>query len=120
MISTRLRSARERRGFTRDDLSQRTGISSRQIARYEDGDNDPTAEVVATIARVLEVSVDYLVGLVDEPDQHLTEKPLTALEWRLLQAFRAGRISESLKIVASAAEIIEQNSSASNKPAVNG
>lgn len=63
----RLRQMRLIAGYSQEKLSEIVGIGSRQIWRYENGENVPDADVLAAIATTLGVSADYLLGLTDEP-----------------------------------------------------
>lgn len=94
----RLKQTREAWGLSQEDLAVRVDISSKQIWRYENGVSDPTADVLRRIAEVLEVSTDYLVGLVDEPTGHLSEEPINPEERHLLGAFRRGDWREGMRI----------------------
>lgn len=58
----RIQEVREATGLTRRDLASRVGISSRQIIRYETGDQSPTLRVAERIADVLECSIDDLAA----------------------------------------------------------
>lgn len=104
MRGDRLKQIRESRGFSQKDLADRIGISDQQVYRYENGKSDPTADVLMRIAQELEVSADYLIGLVENPTDHLREDELSPMERRLIQAVRQGLITEALKAFASLSE----------------
>lgn len=86
----RLRSIRDRRGFTQDELSYRLSIGQSQLARYENGRAEPTPEVIARLASELDVTADYLLGLSESPAGQLEENDLSETERRLLAAYRRG------------------------------
>ena len=86
----RLREIREKRNLTQDDLNSRLGFGGTQVYRYETGKADPSPEILVRLARELEVTVDYLLGLVDAPSAHLEESELSSIERKLLSAFRRG------------------------------
>lgn len=55
------------------ELSQSTvakfiGIGERTYQRYEYGERLPTSDVLIKLAKYFEVSVDYLLGLTDNPE----------------------------------------------------
>lgn len=104
MRGDRLRAIREARKLTREDLALRTGVSEKQLYRYENETSDPTADALTRLAVELEVSIDYLVGLVENPTDHLREDELSPMERRLIQAVRQGLITEALKAFASLSE----------------
>ena len=64
-----IRIMRERRGYTQDELAERTGISRISIARYEAGRVDPTAKALRRIADALDISADALLqgNVLDKP-----------------------------------------------------
>lgn len=59
----RLQRLRERRGISQRALSERCGMSKNVISVYESGEVEPTASVIRQLAKELEVSSDYLLGL---------------------------------------------------------
>jgi transcriptional regulator with XRE-family HTH domain len=60
----RLAALRRSRGLTQDELGRAAGSSQRMIAHYENTpDARPPADVVAALARALQVSADELLGL---------------------------------------------------------
>lgn len=97
MRGDRLKIAREGRQLTQTELANQVGISDQQIYRYESGRSAPIADVLMRLAKALEVSTDYLVGLVDEPTGHFSEENLTPMEHRLIWAVRNGLIYEAIE-----------------------
>lgn len=78
-------------------LAERVGIVQNQVSRYERGHNEPPADLVARLARALNTSADYLLGLSNiahpgaEPDPHPDLTPtqiemLTLMETQSKQA----------------------------------
>src|SRR5688572_24591584 len=104
MRSDRLRQSRELKQLSQEDLATLVGTTKQQIYRYESGANVPSADVLRQLAQTLEVSADYLIGLVAEPTAHLSEYDLSPMERLLIQAVRAGRIGEAVKTAATLAE----------------
>ncbi|MFO7323676.1 MAG: helix-turn-helix transcriptional regulator [Chloroflexota bacterium] len=94
----RLREMRRKRQLTQDELAERLGFGQSQMNKYENGKSDPTPEVLVRLARELEVTTDWLLGLVDDPTSHLQERDLTAMERKLLSAFRRGDFKELVRI----------------------
>lgn len=103
----RLREIRERRNLTQDDLNNRLGFGGTQVYRYETGKADPSPEVLVRLARELEVTTDWLLGLVDAPGEHLQEEDLAPDERKLLSAFRRGDWREGMKIFSQAETDVE-------------
>lgn len=56
----RIQNVREAAGVSRRELARQVGVSSRQILRYEDGEQAPTLPVAARIADALGCTIDDL------------------------------------------------------------
>ena len=65
IIATRLRYIRDKRKITQKAIADQTGISRTSIGYYFNGDNIPDAINLAKIAKAMNVSADYLLGLTD-------------------------------------------------------
>jgi len=66
-FSERLRKIRLEKGLSKSDLAAKIGVHYSQIGRYEEKGAFPSADVMAKIANVLEVSTDFLLnGTTDE------------------------------------------------------
>lgn len=63
----RLRKLREKKRLKRYVLSERCGLNSDAIRRYELGTAKPTMDALKSIADEFGVSVDYLMGRTDYP-----------------------------------------------------
>lgn len=94
----RLRQTREKRGLTQRELAQLCGINDHQIFRYENGKADPMAASLEQVARHLQVSTDYLLGLSDSEQGQFVEE-LTPDQRKLLEAYAAGDSVAILEIV---------------------
>lgn len=90
MRRDRLRQRRDEKGYTQQELAEATGISIAQIQRYEDeeGTTMPSVDKLGALAKALDVSADYLMGLSDHPHGELTFKDLSPEEQRLITAYR--------------------------------
>jgi len=58
-----MRSRREQKGMTRDELAKAVDMSLTALYMYETGKQVPSTVPIVKIAKALDVSVDYLVGL---------------------------------------------------------
>ena len=65
-LSERLYSLRKERKLTQDSVAKELGISMKSYCRYEKNEREPTASLLAEMAMLYHVSLDYLVGLKDE------------------------------------------------------
>jgi transcriptional regulator with XRE-family HTH domain len=93
----RLLAMRNKRGYSQADLAQIADLGPNQVYRYEANTAEPTPEVLVKLASALEVTTDYLLGLVDSPRDHLEEQGLTPAERRVLAAYRHGDFREMMK-----------------------
>ena len=83
----RLAALRKAAGFTQHQLADELGISRRRIAYYESESEHPPANLLADLARVLNVSTDQL--LTDAPVKRQAKATLSPrLERRLKQIER--------------------------------
>jgi transcriptional regulator with XRE-family HTH domain len=84
----RLRLAREAKNLTQRELARVMDYTEFQISRYETGKNAPSAGLLERLARQLEVSTDYLLGLSDDPQGGFGAKDLDDTEQQLLGTYR--------------------------------
>ena len=64
----RLRTVRQGlRGMSQVELARATGLPAPSIAHFEGGTRKPSFDSLAKLATALNVSADYLLGLVDTP-----------------------------------------------------
>ena len=63
IFATRLREARERQGFNQAQLAQRAELQPSAIAHFEANRRKPSFENVRRLAKALDVSSDYLMGV---------------------------------------------------------
>ena len=66
----RLRAARELRGWSQRDLSRRVGVPATSIAHFEIRTRKPSFDTLRRLAQTLQVTTDFLLGIVDAPDAH--------------------------------------------------
>lgn len=57
-----LKQARKAKGMTQDEIAALIGLSRQAYASYETGFRDPDTATLAKLARILDVTTDYLVG----------------------------------------------------------
>lgn len=100
MRKERLKAARLKNHLTQGELAQKLNIDAMQISRWEKGHKIPRSERLAEIAQVLNVSVDYLLGVSDEPSIRVKIENLTIEEMAIITALRSGDDKEAMKIIA--------------------
>lgn len=67
MIGERLQELRKDKGLSQEDLAKILGVSHYTVSSYECNRSDPDDKSKVILAKLFDVSVDYMVGLVDEP-----------------------------------------------------
>ncbi|MBE6794132.1 MAG: helix-turn-helix transcriptional regulator [Ruminococcaceae bacterium] len=67
MIGERLQELRKDRGLSQEDLAKILGVSHYTISSYECNRSDPDDKSKVILAKLFDVSVDYMLGLIDEP-----------------------------------------------------
>lgn len=98
MDGQRLRDLRIQRGHTLESLSELIGVNGQQIWRWEARRNEPLSHMIAALARALETTTDYLLGLTDDPSPRPYGE-LTPLERELLAALRRGDTIGAVKLI---------------------
>ena len=58
---------RDCKNITQKEIASKLNIKQQQYARYEKGINIMPITYLAEICKILDVSSDYIIGLIDEP-----------------------------------------------------
>jgi len=96
----RLKLARIEAGHTQESLAELLNIDTRQIWRYENSESEPKGDMVARLARALNVSTDYLLDLTGDPTPHdMESEQLTSIERAVISAWRQGQPLEAIRII---------------------
>jgi len=88
-IGERIELRRVQLGLSRQELADAIFTDPKQVWRYEKGKNSPTADVIALIAKSLDTSTDWLLGLSDEMKPIHSMIDLSDAELRLLNIYRS-------------------------------
>lgn len=75
-IGERIAWARERAGLNKNRFARELGTSWQHVDHWEKGRTEPSLGSMRRIAELLGVSVDFLLGVRDEPDAAVEPKPL--------------------------------------------
>ncbi len=67
ILAKRLLKCREKTGLSRFKVAVQCGITERAYINYEMADQEPLIGILARMAEFYNVSIDYLVGLTDDP-----------------------------------------------------
>ena len=62
----KIRELREEKGLTQKGLAEKIGVIGHNVGDWERNKCEPSTDMLIKIARVLEVSVDYLIGNSDD------------------------------------------------------
>ena len=87
-----LRMLREKHGISQEELGRRVGRAGSVISNYENNIKIPTLDVLTTMARIYDVSLDYLVGF-DKKDQVLLTDMTDEQELKQSTKPKAGGLS---------------------------
>jgi transcriptional regulator with XRE-family HTH domain len=98
MYGERLRYIREKQQLTQQQLADRCRLHKQQIYKIENNLSDPVGETIKKLAKELQVSSDYLLGLIDEPSNQFEGDPLVPEELNLINAYRHGDWREAMRI----------------------
>ena len=81
MIKDRLVFLRTKARLTQVELAEKILISDKVISKWENGDTEPSIEQLRTLAKLYNVSFDYLVeGTANEHDKVILNRPATTGE----------------------------------------
>ncbi len=61
----RLRSTRAQRGYSQQELAAAVHVSPGTISHYENGSREPGGSTLIQISEILNVSIDFLMGITD-------------------------------------------------------
>ena len=62
-----LRAMRKDHDWNQTELAQKLGMSQTGYSKYETGENDVPTAILIQLAEIYRTSVDYLLGLTDDP-----------------------------------------------------
>ena len=90
IFKDRLRTARDGlRGMSQAELAKATGLPPSSIAHFEGGTRKPSFDNLRKLATALNVTTDYLLGRVDDPDMAVAADPLYRYGAKLTEQNRA-------------------------------
>ncbi|MCJ0932964.1 helix-turn-helix domain-containing protein [Virgibacillus halodenitrificans] len=72
-IGERISKERKRRNLTQEGLAKRIGISRAALSHYEKDRREPDYETLDKMANFFEVSSDYLLGRIDNPNYNVMD-----------------------------------------------
>ena len=78
MKTERLKALRESMGISQAELAKKMSVTPPTISRIENGEREPNLQFLKNLATFFNVSVDYLLGLTDDPTPKDKEFNLSA------------------------------------------
>jgi len=83
-LAQRIKELRNRKGFSQEELSEKTGLSLRTIQRIENGETEPRGDSLKRLAMAFDVSPDEIIDwTVQEDKGFLLSLNLSALSFFL-------------------------------------
>lgn len=99
MVNSRLKEIMHKRGKNSTELAAIIGISERNMRRIVAG-GSTSDESITAIAKALEVSADWLLGISDDPSSHMRLDNMNEDEKAVVAAMRRGDDKTVMKILA--------------------
>ncbi|WP_339234539.1 helix-turn-helix transcriptional regulator [Oceanobacillus sp. FSL W7-1281] len=69
VFSERIVDLRIEHGYSQEEVAKKLNVSASGYGYYEQGRNEPSLETLYKIAEFFQVSIDYLLGKIDTPQQ---------------------------------------------------
>jgi len=91
----RFRECREKTSYSQKQVAMILGVKPPQISKWESGAGSPSRENCVKLAKIYNVSTDYLLGLTDDP----TPAVVSADPWDVETAFSDPQ-DDSIRIMA--------------------
>lgn len=63
IFSDRLTELRKKRGLTQKELAEQIGIKQNSYSDWETGKNEPSLDNIIKLAKIFNVTTDYLLGV---------------------------------------------------------
>lgn len=94
IISKRLNKLLSENNIRQRELAEKTGITEVSISRYANGERTPTVGNLVKIAKVFNVSTDYIVGISNPEPAFKVKKVMKKLKELELEIVGVGGIDE--------------------------
>lgn len=120
MNTEHLKRRRTELGYSQVEVAAAVGIDKGTYFRIEKNNAETTVSILEAIAKKLECSTDYLLGLTDAPSKIFVEQGLSADERILLAKVRSGDMKEAANAALDLAERNHQSNVSGVQPATNG
>lgn len=74
MIGERLRMLRKNKGISQEKLADTLGLTKSTVSLYEKNKTEPNDKIKILLAQYFNISIDYLIGVIDEEVCYYSEK----------------------------------------------
>lgn len=85
MIGERLKKLRVERALSQEELATQIGVQKATISRYETNRDNPSDKIKVAIAIFFDISLDYLLGVIEEPHPYFSQDIFIKLPCRMNQ-----------------------------------
>lgn len=75
MLGTRIQELRSAFGWSQVELAKRLGVAKQTVSNWENENIQPSIEMLVRLARLFNVTTDYLLGLDAIPRLNVEELP---------------------------------------------
>lgn len=99
-LADRIKILRSQQGLTQQEMADLSGISRVALARYENQTRLPTVEKMIMLADFFGVTVDYLIGRVNQEQKESAVVDLSGFDPELVEAIRDVRPEEKTAVLA--------------------
>lgn len=89
LIGQRITIRRKQLGMNQTELAELIKSSQKQISRYEKGENEPSSFVLLELAKALETTPNYLLGLTDNANSSVDATDLEMWEIDVIEMLRS-------------------------------
>jgi len=89
IFSERLKEVRLAKDLTQPQLAKLINSTDRNISNYETGYSLPSVPVLFSLAVALSTSIDYLIGLSNNPSINKADGDLTSADYRLIEKLKS-------------------------------
>lgn len=79
MLGLRIRELRTSFGWSQVELADKLNISKQTVSNWENDNIQPSIEMLMRVAKVFQVSTDYLLGLEEIPRLSIEGLPLSVV-----------------------------------------
>ena len=91
----RVKDIMQNKGLKQSDLAKMTGIAEATISRYCNGRRTPNIKALVKIAKILNVSTDYLLGIKDDNGKWIPcSERLPENKMNVIAQFSSGTVTE--------------------------